>query len=231
MFARISALVYHTLLDAFIGERVVRKARAPFRDLIRMHHRDAITAMIPYPLIARAIKAMKYDGDRSRLDEMAETLCIGLAALIERITDDPKAIIICAIPSSAARRARFGFSQTDRLMEALERAWSRDFDHTDVRFATGIISCCELGLDGRQAGRDRAGRHAHARGRFQIHADAAAQISGKHVIVIDDVLATGATMNAALSILESAGAASATGLCLAWSVKGNMLDSMYRRRG
>ena len=58
-----------------------------------------------------------------------------------------------------------------------------------------------------QGTKTRAGRERNVRGAFKVTPDLAARISGKRVLLVDDVLTSGATVNACARVLGRAGAA------------------------
>jgi ComF family protein len=59
----------------------------------------------------------------------------------------------------------------------------------------------------RQVGLNRAERRSNLAGAFRINAALRDRIAGRHIVVIDDVRTTGATLNATSHILRKAGAA------------------------
>ncbi len=58
-----------------------------------------------------------------------------------------------------------------------------------------------------QGTRTRAGRERNVRGAFTVARECAARLSGKRVLLIDDVLTSGATANACARVLLRSGAA------------------------
>lgn len=62
---------------------------------------------------------------------------------------------------------------------------------------------------------ERAARLDHMRGAFMVHPDRHGSVRGRHLLLIDDVVTTGATLQAAATALHLAGAASVRALVLA----------------
>lgn len=107
------------------------------------------------------------------------------------------------IPLSSTRLARRGYNQAWELAQALGGA---------KLLADGLVKLVD-GPD--QIGLTRAQRLHHARASLAVaprHLDA---LRGRHVLVVDDVMTTGATLNAAAEVLLRAGAASVGGLAFA----------------
>ncbi|MEM8937545.1 MAG: ComF family protein [Pseudomonadota bacterium] len=69
---------------------------------------------------------------------------------------------------------------------------------------------------------DAAARRRNVAGAFAAPAAARAKLQGAHVILIDDVLTTGATLSAAARTLKAAGAARVDALALSRVVKGGI---------
>ncbi len=66
-----------------------------------------------------------------------------------------------------------------------------------------------------QSGLTRAERLRNLRGAFALEPLRAAAVSGRHVLLVDDVMTSGASLFAAAQVLRSAGAAHIAGLVLA----------------
>ncbi len=158
------------------------------------------------PAFARARAALRYNdiarclilgfkhGDRlHRRDAFVRWLeRAGAAALAE-------AEIVCPVPLRPWRLWQRRFNQSALLANALA---SR----------AGLIAMPDLLVRRRQsrpsqAGLNRRQRIANLRGAIAVRKHHAAAIAGRHVLLIDDVMTTGATVSACARALERAGAA------------------------
>lgn len=72
----------------------------------------------------------------------------------------------------------------------------------------------------RQVGLSARRRAANVRGAFQVRKDHGFEIKGRHIVLVDDVYTTGATVSAAARVLKRAGAAQVTVLTFAMALGG-----------
>ncbi len=70
-----------------------------------------------------------------------------------------------------------------------------------------------------QGGKSVSARRQNVQGAFSIKPKAAHQLKGAHIVLVDDVMTTGATLEACAQVLLRAGAAEVNGLCLARVVR------------
>ena len=148
--------------------------------------------------LARAIYRAKYDGDPTRAVRLG-ALLLPLAAQVAR----PVGCVI-PVPLHPRRLRERGYNQSMELARPVARALG-----------------CPLRADGLARLRDtptqttlaRAARAANVAGVFR--ATAPRTLAGQHVVIVDDVVTTGATLGAAMAAARAAGAASVTGLALA----------------
>lgn len=137
------------------------------------------------------VHAFKYDGRRS--------LARPLAQLVRRAAGDwlRRADVAVPVPLHPLRRWRRGFNQAH-----------------DLALHLGIPVLPALRrkrLTGRQVARPRTGRlsalgNAFALARRSLGRPTAAAIRGRSVVIVDDVITTGATVEACAAVLRDAGA-------------------------
>lgn len=87
----------------------------------------------------------------------------------------------------------------------------------------GLDHCPDLLIrprpTGTQDGRNRDGRFANLQGALRLHPRRAARVDGRHVLLVDDVMTSGATLAAAAEACLAGGAADVSVLVLARVVK------------
>lgn len=112
------------------------------------------------------------------------------------------------VPASAARVRERGFDHMDLLARSLVR---------QTGYSAPILSRAvqRRHVDLPQHSASRQQRLRQLRGVFSLHADATSQIAGKRILLLDDVMTTGATLDALAICLLDAGAASVCALALA----------------
>lgn len=121
-----------------------------------------------------------------------------LQAARSATSDMPTSALLVPVPLSAARMAERGYNQAWELARRLARA-------TGMR---ALPSTLERVVDTRhQAELDRAQRIANLRAAFLVPGTARGELEGRHVVLVDDVVTTGATAREAATTLLRAGAA------------------------
>jgi ComF family protein len=120
-----------------------------------------------------------------------------LAGYLERaLSVDDRFDMVVAVPLHWRKRWARGFNQAELLARHIAK-------HRDIPLVNALRRKRPTGV---QAGLAIAGRRRNVEGAFA--ARAAADVKGKRILLIDDVMTTGATASACASALKRAGAAS-----------------------
>ena len=148
-----------------------------------------------------AIHALKYD----RLHPAARGLGQMLAQAIAQLAGEaPAEMLVVPVPLHRSKFADRGFNQARALAEQALGFLRKSRPDWRLRLAPSIL--IRLRPTVSQAGLTSRGRRLNVRGAFTVSDPAA--VASKHILLIDDILTTGATARAAAAALTGAGAAS-----------------------
>jgi ComF family protein len=148
-----------------------------------------------------AIHALKYDG----LKPAARRLGRMLAQAIAQLADEaPAEMLVVPVPLHRSKYAQRGFNQA-RVLAAQAVAALRK-THPKWKLALASSTLMRLRATESQAGLTPHQRRQNVRHAFGVSDPAA--VADRHVLLIDDILTTGATARAAAQALADAGAAS-----------------------
>lgn len=143
-------------------------------------------------------KAMKFGGCR----DIARPLAAWLAPLlIDRGIAD-KLDMVVPMPLHVLRRYERGYNQADLIAMPLAATLGKPF-HPDV--------LRRIKSTDHQARLSPLQRRQNVEGAFEVRARHTTAISGKSVLLVDDVMTTGATLASAARTLKKAGASSVYG--------------------
>lgn len=121
---------------------------------------------------------------------------------------------VIPIPLHRRRLRRRGFNQADLLL----RSWLKHADAAGLSApAAGAPILERVRATPPQTGLKRSERRRNIRGAFRVAAQAA--VDDKHLLLVDDVFTTGATVEEAARVLRAAGAASVDVLTLARTLR------------
>lgn len=148
--------------------------------------------------LREAFRAYKFRGHT----EHAKTFGNALARSI-RLQLDGRYDLITWLPVSPERRKERGFDQSLLLAEAAAKCLEQPLRSTLAKAHTGAQSSME----------SAQARVKNIRGAFTVIDPAL--VSGKRVLLIDDLITSGSTMNEAAAALREAGAAEVLGACFA----------------
>ena len=143
-----------------------------------------------------------YDGSLRRLIHLfkyagMKPLARTLAGYLERaLSIDDRFDIVVAVPLHWRKKWARGFNQAELLARFIAR-------HRGIPVVNALRRKRSTGV---QAGLAMAGRRRNVAGAFT--ARLSADLKGKRILLIDDVMTTGATASACASALKRAGAAS-----------------------
>ena len=148
-----------------------------------------------------AIHALKY----SRLHPAARGLGRMLATAIAQLAADaPSEMLVVPVPLHRSKYLERGFNQARSLAHHALRVLRRT--HPQWRLTLAPAALMRLRATASQAGLTPRDRRLNLRGAFSV-ADPGA-VTMKHILLVDDILTTGATARAAAGALIRAGAAS-----------------------
>ena len=162
----------------------------------------AARAVWPYEGNVREIvRRYKYNGLRS----LAPVLALEMANVLNDWS--PAIDLIAHVPVHPARLRERGFDQSELLAREISRT-------TGIEAISAIVRLRETAVQARAM--SAAERTANVRGAF--HVPEPAQIRRAKILLIDDVLTTGATLREATRALRRAGAGNVYALTLAHEI-------------
>jgi len=136
------------------------------------------------PFVHEAVWQMKFRGDAHATPGLAEN------------------ILLIPVPASKKRIRARGFDQCRRLAQAIVKI------NPDIRAAFDALQKTKPTPE--QKGQNRADRLVNLRDSFEVTSESAHMIQGRHILLIDDVLTTGATLHECERVLIAAGAGKVT---------------------
>jgi ComF family protein len=148
-----------------------------------------------------AIHALKYEGMHPAARRMGAMLAQAVAKLADQA---PRAMLVVPVPLHRSKHAQRGFNQARVLAGHALAALRRS--HSEWRLELAPTTLMRIRATETQAGLSPRGRRMNVRGAFQV--TDAETVRGRDVLLVDDILTTGATARAASLALKRAGAKS-----------------------
>jgi ComF family protein len=193
-----SCLARLPVLGRSVCARCLLEERPP--DACARHPGDRVHAPWIYDeRVALLVHALKFAGRPGLARELAWAIAAALPP------GDRSPGLVTSVPLHATRRRERGYDQAACLAEALA-------DRLGAPFVPGVLR--RVRDTKPQSGLDAAERRRNIRGAFALARPA--WVRGRRVLVVDDVLTTGATLSECLALLRSAGARTAAA-ALAWA--------------
>ncbi len=151
-------------------------------------HFDATLALFRYDFpVDRIVHALKYGHQLAVAGWLGERLAARLAG-------QAPAELIVPLPLHPQRLAERGFNQAGEIAAHLEKRLKIPVDRYSLQRTRATPAQAELPLKE---------RHKNVRGAFECRSD----LSGKHILLLDDVMTSGATANECARVLKLHGAA------------------------
>jgi len=139
------------------------------------------------------VHALKYGGWSRVAEEMAERM--SRLPWPRDVVDERAALV--AIPLASARKRERGYNQSALIAAGLSERWR-------VPVLEGmVVRSRETGSQTKLTAEQRL---ANVAGSFQIGSRNVDALRGAHVMIVDDVVTTAATLNACAKVLYDAGA-------------------------
>ena len=146
---------------------------------------------VPHPVSSGILAALKYDGWLGVADGMGERMA--------RLSWPPDVIAervaLVPVPLAATKQRERGFNQAERLASTVAARWG-------IPVVTGVTRTRVTETQTRLTPGERL---ANVRRAFAVVPADLPRLAGQHVILVDDVLTTGATLNACAGALFAVG--------------------------
>ena len=139
------------------------------------------------------VHALKYDGWRLAADGMAERMA-RLAWPLD-VVEERTALV--PVPLSRSRTRERGFNQSELLARALSAKWSIPVWTDAITRSRSTETQTRLGT---------GDRLRNVVGAFDVSASVSNRLRGAHLVLVDDVVTTAATLNACAAALYAGGA-------------------------
>jgi competence protein ComFC len=190
------------------------------KELLTYTPRDAYEMLPKSPKVADSFTQAVFAYGDERVQKLIwnikykksiHAVSIGAYALLERLRamNLPTSTIIIPIPITPKRRRERGYNQCELIVDEIRALDTSHIFHyrNDLLLRTHHSS--------RQTLKDRAHRLESAKGIFSLHKKVFEVPTDTTIIIIDDVITTGSTMQEALETFKEAGFQKVTGIALA----------------
>ncbi len=167
---------------------------------------DRLRAACYYDAISRGpVLALKH-GDRTDLVPMLSAWMSRAGSALRAEAD-----ALVPVPLHRWRLLARRYNQSAELARGVARLWAMESQPIPV-WAEALV---RTRATASQGGKSASARKRNLAGAIDVHPAFAERIKGARLVLVDDVLTTGATLNACARALKAAGAATVDGLVLA----------------
>jgi ComF family protein len=156
--------------------------------------------------LRKAILQLKFHGREFLANRLGEFLAQAFKALSE-----PDSAIVAPVPLHASRRRQRGFNQAELLARGLVRWLRRKERFEGLQFVADLLRRTRATLP--QVGLSVSARRQNVSGVFSVARPE--RVRNRTIVLVDDVMTTGATLSACAAALKRAGASRVLALSLA----------------
>ncbi len=158
---------------------------------------DGFTAIFFYnPLMKKIVKAIKYRLSREVFEELTQVIKPGTLKSLSQLAKFDSGFVICPLPLHERRLRSRGFNQAELLGSFVNKF----VESPKVQFLMRTKD-----TPSQTSLKDGLKRYQNVRGAFHVRKPTA--VRGKSILLVDDVVTTGATAREAARTLKRAGAA------------------------
>lgn len=211
--SRIATLVADSVLppapESIIARAVTEEMLEALAAPAARREEPWVHALFPYhdPNVRALLKAIKYRGEKAPLPALGTVASQEILGILEDKTllEGWRSVLMAPVPSSPKRRRERGYNQADRIARAV-----LPFLPGSVEYAPDILERRE-----RQSQVDvpREERRRNVAGAFFVPRPE--KVRGRHILLIDDIVESGATLSDARRALLGSGAADVIAVAMA----------------
>lgn len=172
----------------------------PSAPLLKVNPSTALDGVIAATLYKGLAKQLIWKLKSNGAQSAAKVMAVRMTSLIK---DRPSAVLV-SVPTATSRVRQRGYDQSYLLARALARQAGLPW-----------IKCLVRMGQAHQVGANRAQRHQQLNDAFRVTQQRF--IKDAHLILVDDVVTTGSTLEAAAKILKQAGAAKVEAVTFAYA--------------